>query len=174
MPDTSPNATIVSAVPDLTIRPTTKFLTAATIFVALVFLALEITYFALWRHDERLTLLPLVLPVIFLIPAYHWLRRAAIKVTVAGDRLRYETGLASKTTRTVQLTKLQDVRVDQSFTQRLFDIGNLSLETSGETSRLTIHNVDRPHAMADELLNRSQLGTEGRGHEQGPAGPAKR
>ena len=168
------NATIVPVVPDLTIRPTAKFLKAATILVALIFLALEIAYFAYWRQDERLTLLPLVLPVIFLMPAYHWLRRAAIKVTIAGDRLKYETGFASKTTRTVQLTRLQDVRVDQSFAQRLFDIGDLSLETSGETSRLTIHDVDRPHAIADELLNRSQLGTEGRGHEQGPGGPAKR
>jgi membrane protein YdbS with pleckstrin-like domain len=42
--------------------------------------------------------------------------------------------------------------------QRIFNVGNLSLETAGEASRLTIHNVDKPQALADEILNRAQKG----------------
>ena len=49
--------------------------------------------------------------------------------------------------------------MDQGIQQRIFGIGNLSLETSGETSRLTICNIDNPQAVADELMNRSQSGT---------------
>jgi hypothetical protein len=45
--------------------------------------------------------------------------------------------------------------VDQNVTQRMFGVGNLSLETSGETSRLTIEDVDSPQALADEIMNRS-------------------
>ena len=81
------------------------------------------------------------------------------KTTISGDRLRYEAGTFSKSTRTIQLSKLQDVRVDQNLMQRMFSVGNLSLETSGEASRLTIENVDNPQSVADELLNRSQHGT---------------
>ena len=43
--------------------------------------------------------------------------------------------------------------------QRMWNIGDISLETSGETSRLTIPNVDNPQQVCDELMNRSQSGT---------------
>jgi membrane protein YdbS with pleckstrin-like domain len=143
--------------PELTIRPTAKFLKAGTILTALVFLAIEIAYFAYWRDNENLRLLPLIVPLIFLWPLTRWLRLRSIRAYITGDRLRYETGMAARTTRTIQLSKLQDVRVDQGLWQRIFDIGDISLETSGETSRLTIFNIDRPQAVADELLNRSHL-----------------
>jgi membrane protein YdbS with pleckstrin-like domain len=146
-------------VPDLIIRPTGKFLKAGAILTVLVFLAVEIAYLRYWRGNETLTFLPLVVPLIFLWPGSRWLRRRSTKVIVSGDRLRYETGLAAKSTRTIQLSKLQDVRVDQGLRQRVFDIGDISLETSGETSRLTIRNIDRPQAVADELMNRSQHGS---------------
>ncbi|PWU01818.1 MAG: hypothetical protein C5B51_22115 [Terriglobia bacterium] len=144
---------------ELTIRPTVKFLKAGTILTAIVVVGLEAAYFALWQGIEALKLLPLVLPFLFLWPAVRWLRLRTTNIVVTGDRLRYETGLAAKSTRNIQLSKLQDVRVDQGIWQRMLNIGNLSLETSGETSRLTIRNIDNPQAMADELMNRSQSGT---------------
>ena len=45
--------------------------------------------------------------------------------------------------------------MDQNLTQRMFGVGNVSLETSGEASRLTIEDVDSPQTLADEILNRS-------------------
>jgi len=145
--------------PELMIRPTLKFLKAGTILTAIVVIGLEIAYFTSWQDVEALKLLPLVLPVLFLWPAVRWLRLRSTKATVSADRLRYEIGVVAKSTRTIQLSKLQDVRVDQGLGQRLFGIGNLSLETSGETSRLTIRNIDNPQAVADDLMNRSQAGT---------------
>jgi len=64
--------------------------------------------------------------------------------------------LAAKTTRTIQLSKVQDVRVDQRPGQRMFGVGDISIETAGEASRLTIPDVDHPQTFADEILNRSQ------------------
>ncbi len=144
---------------ELTIHPTAKFLKAGTILVGIIVIGLEIAYFTTWRDIEALKVLPLVLPFLFLWPVVRWLRRRTTRVLLSGDRLRYEVGLASKSTRTIQLSKLQDVRVDQGLWQRIFGIGDLSLETSGETSRLTIHNVDNPQTLADELMNRTQTGT---------------
>lgn len=146
---------------DLTIRPTRKFLKTGTILMGLVFLGAEIAYFVYWRENENLRLLPLVIPLIFIWPLARWLRLRSIRAYVTGDRLRYETGIAARTTRTIQLSKLQDVRVDQGMWQRIFDIGDISLETSGEASRLTIFNIDRPQAVADDLLNRAHLGAAG-------------
>lgn len=144
--------------PELIIQPTAKFLKAGTILTALVFLALEIAYFVYWQDKEALKFLPLVAPVIFLWPGSRWLRRRYTKAVVSGDRLRFESGLAAKSTRTIQLTKLQDVRVDQRLMQRILNIGDISMETSGETSRLTIPNIDNPQAVADDLLNRAHSG----------------
>jgi uncharacterized membrane protein YdbT with pleckstrin-like domain len=51
---------------------------------------------------------------------------------------------------------VQDVRVDQSLGQRMLGVGDISIETSGETSRLTMENIDRPQTVADELIAASQ------------------
>jgi len=142
----------------LTIQPTTKFLKAGAISAAIIFAAIE-ALFMIYRRDDTVPSWVMILPVlIFLRPASRYIRWRFTKGTVSGDRLRYETGFASKSTRTIQLTKIQDVRVDQRLVQRLFNIGDLSIEAAGETSRLTIHNVDDPQTLADELMTRAQHG----------------
>ena len=147
-----------ATVPALTIQPTTKFLKAGAALATLVFLALEVMCLTSWNAATGTSLI-MVLPVLILIwPAVRAMRWRFTKTTISGDRLRYETGMASKSTRTIQLSKLQDVRVDQRLIQRLFNIGDLSIETAGETSRLTISNVDSPQELADEIMNRAQKG----------------
>ena len=144
--------------PDIVIRPTAKFLKAGAIAAAVVFLGLEIAYLALWASQYPYHWVMILPPLVLLWPAVRWLRWQATRTVVTGDRLRYETGLASKSTRTIQLSKLQDVRVEQRLTQRMFNVGNLSIETAGEASRLTLVAVDDPHKLADEIMNRSQAG----------------
>jgi uncharacterized membrane protein YdbT with pleckstrin-like domain len=141
-------------VADLTIQPTAKFLKVGTVASALIFIALETLYLVEWRDrvENWVMILP---PLILLWPLMGWIKRSMRKATVSGDRLRYETGFTSKSTRTIQLSKVQDVRVDQSLTQRMFGVGNISIETAGESSRLTLVHIDNPQALADELLNRA-------------------
>jgi len=80
------------------------------------------------------------------------LQRGFTRLTVEGGKLRYESGILSRSTRTMEIGKVQDVRVDQSVGQRIFGIGNLTLETAGETSRLTIAGIDQPQQAADHIL----------------------
>jgi uncharacterized membrane protein YdbT with pleckstrin-like domain len=144
-------------VADLTIQPTAKFLKAGTLLAAVIFLGLEIAYLVEWQDqvDRWAMAVP---PLILLWPLARWIKRSLTKATITGDRLRYESGFPSKSTRTIQLSKVQDVRVDQRMSQRLFGVGNISIETAGEASRLTLHNVDDPQGLADEILNRAQHG----------------
>jgi uncharacterized membrane protein YdbT with pleckstrin-like domain len=147
-------------VSELTIRPTAKFLKAGTVLAVLVILALDIAYFTTWRNQESFpTWFPFVPLVILLWPASRWMRRRFTKAVISGDRLRYEVGATAKTTRNIQLSRVQDIRVDQGVFQRMLNIGNISIETSGETSRLSIPNVDKPQEVVNELMNRSQSGT---------------
>src|SRR5204863_5295988 len=97
---------------------------------------------------------------IFVWPAAKHARQRLSKITIEGDKLRYEIGLLAKTSRTIQLTKVQDVTVRQTLKQRIAGIGDLSFETAGETSRLTIANIDEPQAVADRIMEMAQVGTK--------------
>jgi uncharacterized membrane protein YdbT with pleckstrin-like domain len=144
-------------VSEITIRPTTKFIKAGTIAAAIVFLGLEIVYFV-YHPDRDHPWLMAIPPLILLWPLARWSRRQATKAVLADDRLRFESGIASRSTRNIQLSKVQDVRVDQSVTGRIFHVGNVSIETAGEASRLTLVHVDDPQALADEIMNRAGKG----------------
>jgi uncharacterized membrane protein YdbT with pleckstrin-like domain len=145
-------------VSDFTIRPTAKFLKLGTILAGIVFIALEYGCITSWNDQAGSQWIMILPALVWVWPAERALARRLTTTTITGDRLRYETGALSKSTRTIQLSKLQDVRVDQRLMQRVFNVGNLSLETAGEASRLSIHNVDQPQALADEILNRAQKG----------------
>jgi membrane protein YdbS with pleckstrin-like domain len=107
---------------------------------------------AIHNDDERMWGLLAIPSLAFLYLVARHLRRRMVKLTILDDRLRYEAGFLSKTTRTMELTKVQDVRVDQTIGQRMLNIGNLSLETAGESSRIVMPSVDRPHEAADQIL----------------------
>src|SRR5580658_8402449 len=108
-----------------------------------------------WYFQPDLTFwavapIPLVLAVFVVIR--HIQRRMA-KITISSDRLHYETGLFSKATRTVELIKVQDVRVNQSVTQRIFNTGDVALETAGGSSRIMMESIDQPQAVASHILD---------------------
>ena len=144
-----------STVSDQTIRPTAKFLIARFIATGIVFLVIEIWYFVSLKGKTGTDLIPFIAPIVFVPPFFRLLARQFTTVTLSGDRLRYQTGALAKTTRTIQISKLQDVRVDQRPMQRMFNVGDISIETAGETSRLTIPDVDSPQSLADEILDRA-------------------
>lgn len=143
--------------PELTIQPTAKFLKAGVIATLVLIIGLDLGYlvFASSIGAAWLTAVPFLL---LIFPAMKAARRRFTKTTIVGDRMRHETGITTKSTRNIQMSKIQDVRVDQRLMQRIFNVGDLSIETAGESSRLTIHNVDAPQALADEIMNRVQKG----------------
>jgi len=143
---------------DIVIRPTSKFVKAGAILASIVFLGLEVGCLLSWNHAVGSPWIMALPPLVLIWPAIRAARLRLTTTTIGIDRLRYQTGVAARSTRTIQLSKVQDVRVDQRVSQRIFNVGDLSIETAGEASRLTIHNVDDPQGLADEIMNRSQHG----------------
>lgn len=136
---------------DLVIHPTRKWLriqytTAFIIACVAVFIINNYTNV----ENEAVLAIPALL---FLYPMFGSLRRRFTRIRISEDRLRYETGLLTRSTRTIQLSKIQDVCVDQTMLQRLMGIGTLSFETAGETSRLAVANIDDPQAVADHIID---------------------
>jgi uncharacterized membrane protein YdbT with pleckstrin-like domain len=146
---------------DTVIRPTMKFIKFGYALVLLLIVGAVIGFSMIpadseWKDRPWI----LVAPVLLLIwPIRRHVLRNFTKATISGDKLRYEVGAFGKTTRNISLPKVQDVRVDQSASQRMFGIGNLSIETAGEASRLTMRNIDRPQAVADQVLAASHGAT---------------
>jgi membrane protein YdbS with pleckstrin-like domain len=100
---------------------------------------------------------PMLIPVVLAVfVAIRHIRRRMTMITITPDRLRYESGLFSKTTRTIELMKVQDVRVDQTIGQRVFNVGDISLETAGGSSRVVMTSIDRPQEAADHILALAQ------------------
>jgi membrane protein YdbS with pleckstrin-like domain len=100
---------------------------------------------------------PMLAPAaLLLLTAIRHMRRRTTSLDVQGDRLRYEAGVFSKTSRIMELAKVQDVRFDQTFGQRIINTGDLSLETAGETSRIVMPSIDRPKEVAEHILELSR------------------
>ena len=135
--------------PDTVVRPSAKLI-KLTYWTAVI---LGIAVFAYSRTGVGEAVYLLAIPGLMVLwaGALH-IQRAFKKLTIGSGKLRYEVGVLSRSTRTMEIRKVQDVRVDQALGQRILGVGNLSIETAGETSRWTIENIDRPQQVADEIL----------------------
>jgi membrane protein YdbS with pleckstrin-like domain len=134
------------------LRPSLKFVKLSYVACLLLLVAIAV-YLQVDNNHPPYLIWALGVPVILVFfTLIRHVQKRMVSLTVLGDRLRYEEGLFSKTTRTIELVKVQDVRVDQSLGQRMVNIGNLSLETAGGTSRIEIDSIDRPQGAADHIL----------------------
>lgn len=106
------------------------------------------------QSDDYLWLL--IAPALLVVWAFFMhLRLRFTTLTVGGNRLRLESGFLSKSTRAMELSKVQDVQVRQTLMQRMLGLGDLSIETAAESASLAVRNVERPHAIADFILDKA-------------------
>jgi len=134
------------------LRPSLKFIKLSYILCVLLAIAIG-AYLLIDKNHPDYLVWTLAFPgLLLLMTLNRHLKRRLVKLDVIGDHLRYESGFVSKTTRTVELAKVQDVSVTQTFGQRMVNIGDLSLDTAGQGSRIVIHSIDGPQAAADHIL----------------------
>ena len=99
---------------------------------------------------------PAILLILLLPPVRMHLRRRLVTLRLHDDHLTIETGFLSRTRRTVDMAKIQDVTVSQTLGQRMLGVGNLMLESAGESGRIAIGNLDSPRAIADVIIASSK------------------
>ncbi|HEV2200341.1 MAG TPA: PH domain-containing protein [Bryobacteraceae bacterium] len=138
------------------LRASLKMVKLGYVLSLLLALAIAVYLLAMDNRDDRMWALLGVPAILAFFVMLRHLRRTLTRLVVLNDRLRYESGLFTKTTRSLELAKIQDVRVDQTPGQRLLNIGDLSLETAGGTSRIAILSIDRPQEAADRILELSR------------------
>lgn len=139
------------------VRQSLKGVKTAYALVAILAAAIAAYWLSASNPPDVPWWVPMLFPVaLLLLTAIRHMRRRTTSLDVGGDRLRYESGLFSKTSRIMELAKVQDVRFDQSMGQRIFNTGDLSLETAGESSRIVMPSIDRPKEVAEHILELSR------------------
>jgi uncharacterized membrane protein YdbT with pleckstrin-like domain len=144
----------------VTIRPSMK-----TVWMgyALVILIIGAAAWAYFQYADTKPRWLLAIPFVLLIfPFKTQMRRRTVTLRFQDDHLILETGFLSRTRRTVDTAKIQDVTVKQTFGQRLLGVGDLMLESAGESGGMSIANVDRPRDIADAIINSSKRAPDAR------------
>lgn len=138
---------------EVLIRPTVKFVRAGAI--AILFVA--VVAWGAWSSvPDTPVWIPVAATALLLWPIFKWIPNRMNVTTLTPDRLRSESGILSKSTRTLMLARVQDVGVTQRLGQRLAGVGDIWIETAGAASRVVLSNIDSPQRVADMLLDAAQ------------------
>ncbi|HZU26180.1 MAG TPA: PH domain-containing protein [Bryobacteraceae bacterium] len=140
--------------PDRVVHPSMKAVWAGYFLAFVVLIAAVWAYFQFASDKPRW--LPALALVVFLPPLRAHIRRRLVTLRLESDHLTYETGLFSKTRRTLDMAKIQDVTLRQTFGQRLLGVGDVMLETAGEAGGLAIRQIDNPRQIADTIIDGSR------------------
>ncbi|HEX2725269.1 MAG TPA: PH domain-containing protein [Beijerinckiaceae bacterium] len=143
-------ATPPSHTEPLVVRPSTKLLMPVYALAGFLIVLIYIHNSEQSEPQHAWLIIPLML---LLWTAAKHIRLKFTTLSIQAGKLRYETGMLGRSCRTMEVAKVQDVRVDRSVGQRLLGTGNLTIETAGEASRLTMTDIDRPQDVADRILD---------------------
>src|SRR5438874_10774780 len=97
----------------MVIRQSAKLIIVGYVLFGIMELAILTLWLATDQHPNAPFWVPMLLPEVLLVfLAIRHVRRLSTKLTIAGDRLHYEQGILGKSSRILELSKVQDVRVD--------------------------------------------------------------
>lgn len=155
-----------SPAPAFVVKPTSKFVIMNYAFTVVL---IAVAVFVASRYEARREYLYGILALgalRLLMTAKDHVRLQMTKLALEDQGLRFHDGFLSKSTRMINLSKVQDVRVDQGILDRMLGIGTITLETAGESGRLVMKNIDAPQQIADRILAMAQ--------KAGPGAPVPR
>jgi uncharacterized membrane protein YdbT with pleckstrin-like domain len=137
------------------VRPSVKFVVVSYLVVILI---LAGAAYGVYEYSHQLFnpwhLLALLL---LLIPIKKHVATRLVSLTVDTDHVTLESGMLSRSRRTVDLSKIQDVTVKQTLGERMLGMGDLTLESAGErNSMMILRAIDHPRQTADLILARSR------------------
>ena len=105
-----------------------------------------------WRYFWYLLFAWLVVPFIIA-----WVKRGAVVLRIYRDRITLEQGIMSKCERELFIRDIRSVDIDQSFMNRIFNIGDLTISTAASADATDfIAGVPNPQQVRDLIIARRQ------------------
>ncbi|HLO40101.1 MAG TPA: PH domain-containing protein [Phycisphaerales bacterium] len=97
----------------------------------------------------------LIIPIPFAI--YHYLRTRTTRYVLTNQRLRLETGIVARSIEEVELYRMNDSAVRQSFIERLLGVGTVWLQTSDERNpEITLRAVPNPAGLREDIRKHAE------------------
>ena len=105
-----------------------------------------------WRYFWYLLFAWLLVPWIIA-----WVKRSAVVLRIYRDRITLEQGIMSKCERELFIRDIRSVDIDQSFMNRIFNIGDLTISTAASADATDfIAGVPNPQQVRDLIIARRQ------------------
>lgn len=108
---------------------------------------------AMFKNNPIGFIVALLLIVVFglglLILLWWYLQTRSAKLTVTDTQIIYETGLLSKEHSEVSLSSIRSVRVKQSFFDRIFGVGTISVYTAGDQPEIVAKGMPDPNKVRE-------------------------
>ncbi|MBR1672629.1 MAG: PH domain-containing protein [Fretibacterium sp.] len=88
-------------------------------------------------------------------------KRIGSILIVRNEEIAYEKGILKRNSTEIGLTSIRTVLVTQTLVQRILNIGDISIASSGtEAYEVQIENMPAPYAIRDDIQARSRVFTQ--------------
>lgn len=84
-------------------------------------------------------------------------RTRSIRLSVDGERMHLETGLMSKSHVEVDISQIRTVKVHQTFWNRVFRVGQLSVYTAGDNPEFEVAGIPDPNRIREHVRNQREV-----------------
>ncbi len=98
-------------------------------------------------------LVPVGVGVIILI--YWYFKAASLKLTLSDNAVHIERGFLSKEHIDIDARKIRTVVVNQTFWQRVFDVGTVEIFTGGDDAECTLPGMPEPNKIRSFVQSRA-------------------
>jgi membrane protein YdbS with pleckstrin-like domain len=129
-----------------------KYLTAAVLWLLSAALVASIAAYAGIPTIPGAAAVVAVGALLFAGPVVSHVKRQRWVFTLTNYKLEIREGLLATTTRSVPLTKIQDVTLKGSLVKRVLGIGDIVVETAAESGPILMANIPDAKGHADALM----------------------
>ncbi|AMK19394.1 MULTISPECIES: PH domain-containing protein [Sphingobium] len=110
---------------------------------------------AMFRAHPFLFILLLISVLGILVIAIWWIMAKGERLALSDREVLMERGILSKQRTEIALSSIRSVRITQSLSQRLFDVGNIELFSAGDVAEIAIKSMPRPGRIRDIAASRN-------------------
>jgi len=89
-----------------------------------------------------------------LILLYWYIKTRSVRLTVTGDAIHLSRGILTKEQTDIDVREIRTVLIRQRFWQRIFDVGQIEVFTTGDMPEFSLQGMPDPNFVRDYIRTR--------------------